>query len=54
MMLAKELLDKGEKDAVLQYLELCRKFWKSSNQLNAWVEAIKKGETPIFGGNLYY
>jgi hypothetical protein len=53
MMLAKELLEKGEKDVVLQYLELCRKFWRSNN-MNSWVDAINRGEMPHFGANLNY
>ena len=31
MQLAKELLEKGEKDVVLEYFELCGKFWKNDN-----------------------
>ncbi len=29
MTLAQELLDRGERDAVVQFLELCRAFWKN-------------------------
>ncbi len=28
MTLAKDLLEKGERDAVLEYFMRCRKFWK--------------------------
>jgi len=28
MSLAKDLLEKGQRDVVLEYFELCRKFWK--------------------------
>jgi len=28
MTLAKDLLEKGERDVVLEYFMLCRKFWK--------------------------
>ncbi|HEY3128648.1 MAG TPA: hypothetical protein VGL91_04275 [Acidobacteriota bacterium] len=54
MALAKELLEKGEKDTVLQYLEMCRKFWHFSNKLDPWIAAIRKGEMPDFGANLNY
>lgn len=56
MTLAKEFLAKGEKDAVLQYFELCSKFWRKLHQdkLDAWTAAVKKGETPAFGANLKY
>src|ERR1039457_1992543 len=50
MTLAKELLDKGEIGAVLQYFSLCRTFWKMGAQsLDAWSEAVRNGKTPNFG-----
>jgi tetratricopeptide (TPR) repeat protein len=53
--LAKDLLERGERDAVLQYFELCRSFWKSGGrQLDAWSAAVKSGGTPKFGPNLVY
>lgn len=55
MTLAKELLERGEKQAVLDYFELCSKFWKSgTDRLNEWAEVVKSGKTPSFGGNLRY
>jgi hypothetical protein len=55
MSLAKDLLEKGEHDTVLQYFELCRKFWKmDSGKLNEWSKEVKAGETPDFGANLAY
>jgi tetratricopeptide (TPR) repeat protein len=54
MSLAKELLEKGNKDVVLQYLELCAKFWMFPEKIEPWVAAIKKGEIPNFGRNLDY
>lgn len=53
MLLAKELLDKGEKETVLQYFEKCRAFWNNA-QLNKWVTEAKAGKTPDFGANLIY
>lgn len=54
MMLAKELLEKGETKAVIQYLELCRKFWTFNNKIDLWIADIDKGRIPEFGANLTY
>jgi len=52
MSLANELLQKGEKDAVLEYLELCSKFWKRARNLEKWTAEVKEGKIPNFGPNL--
>ena len=53
--LAKDLLEKGERDVVIQYLELCRKFWEMHRgRLDKWIQEIKTGKTPEFGANLVY
>lgn len=55
MSLAKDLLEKGERDTVLQYFELCRKFWKMDyGKLDEWSKEVKTGEIPDFGANLVY
>jgi len=55
MTLANELLEKGERDAVLEYLTLCRNFWKmGSSKLDAWIGIIRAGGRPDFGANLLY
>jgi hypothetical protein len=55
MTLAKELLEKGEKDVVLEYFKLCSKFWKSGkDRLNRWSGEVKEGKIPNFRANLYY
>ena len=55
MQLAKALLEKGERDAVLEYFQRCGRFWKmGQDQLAAWTAAVKKGEIPDFGANLNY
>lgn len=55
MILAKELLQWGERDAVLEYLDLCQKFWKMDmGALDAWRRVIKEGQVPNFGPNLQY
>jgi len=53
MILASELLKKGERDVVLDYLELCRTFWKmGADKLTSWKATISRNETPVFGANL--
>ena len=55
MQLAKALLEKGEKDVVLDYFQRCGKFWKmGEDRLTAWTASVKKGEIPEFGPNLKY
>lgn len=55
MELARRLLEKGQKDVVLQYLDLCGKFWEMDNgNLKAWKQTIKAGGIPDFGANLIY
>jgi len=55
MSLAKDLLEKGERDTVLQYFELCRKFWTMDyGKLDDWRQEVKAGKIPDFGANLVY
>jgi len=55
MTLASELLEKGERDAVLEYLTLCKNFWTlGSSKLDAWINIIRAGGKPDFGANLLY
>jgi hypothetical protein len=50
MILAKELLERGENDAVLQYLQNCMSLWpRGEDVLNIWMTDIKKGKMPNFG-----
>ncbi len=53
MTLAKELLEKGERQAVLEYFKLCGAFWKKSD-LEAWAREVRAGKIPEFGANLEY
>jgi hypothetical protein len=47
--LAIELLAKGEKETVVQYLHLCANFWEGERErLNKWEAIIRKGGTPDF------
>ncbi len=55
--LAKELLEKGEKAAVLEYFDDCLKFWKidfAKPSIEEWKADIAKGKIPHFKGNLVY
>jgi hypothetical protein len=55
MSLAKDLLEHGETSVVLEYFELCRKFWEmESGKLNDWAKDIQAGKVPDFGANLLY
>ncbi|SFJ55859.1 hypothetical protein [Planctomicrobium piriforme] len=55
MQLAKELLERKEADVVLEYFELCKKFWKSPHQkLDQWTADVKSNRVPDFGPNLAY
>ena len=53
MLLAKELLEKGERQAVLQYFKLCASFWKR-DELDTWATEVRAGKVPDFGANLEY
>ena len=53
MVLANELLAKGGRDVVKQYLDLCDNFWEVDfGKLDRWKEEVTRGETPNFGPNL--
>jgi hypothetical protein len=55
MTLAKDLLEKGERDTVLEYFMLCREFWKMDcGKLNKWMQEVMDKKTPDFGGNIFY
>lgn len=57
MMLAKELLERNEREVVLEYFKLCGAFWeydKKDNLLKIWTEDVEGGKMPDFGANLHY
>jgi hypothetical protein len=55
MLLASEMLKIGESKAVLEYFDLCAKFWDPKHSLlEVWKADIKNGNTPDFGANLLY
>jgi len=55
MTLAKELLEKGKTELVVDYFEACKKFWTNDNgKLDRWIATVRSGGTPDFGANLRY
>jgi tetratricopeptide (TPR) repeat protein len=55
MSLARDLVERGETEAVLAYFEMCRVFWKmGGSRLDAWTQAVQAGNVPNFGANLRY
>jgi tetratricopeptide (TPR) repeat protein len=55
MTLAKELLAQKEKAVVLEYFELCRKFWENHDDtLEQWKKDVEHNRIPDFGSNLHY
>jgi hypothetical protein len=56
MTLAKELLEKGEREAVLEYFDLCANFWEfhRDDTLKKWKSQVEAGKIPDFGANLVY
>ena len=57
MALAKALLEIGEREIVLEYFELCSKFWNSDrakDELDKWGVLAAAGRIPDFRANLDY
>jgi hypothetical protein len=55
MTLAKELLELGERGAVVEFLRLCTNFWHTDDhRAEQWIYAIEHGQNPDFGPNLAY
>ena len=57
MALAKELVELGEREIVLEYFELCSKFWNTDSakdKLRVWSKQVAEGRIPDFGANLIY
>lgn len=57
MSLALELLRVGEKESVLEFLELVDNFWNkilSTGKLGLWKTMIANDEIPDLGGHLLY
>jgi hypothetical protein len=55
MGLARDLLARGEKDAVVQYLEECGGLWTTDRgKLAEWLALVRAGLKPNFGPNVDY
>jgi thioredoxin-like negative regulator of GroEL len=55
MTLAKELLEKGERDSVLKFFDLCSNFWEMDRgRLEEWAKIVEQGGIPDFGANMNY
>ena len=57
MHLAKDLLELGERDIVIQYINLTKRFWWkifSWRKRRHWIKEIHNGAIPMFGPNLNY
>lgn len=58
MSLAKELLELGEPSVVLEYFDLCNKFWQPQMQdmtgADQWENQIESGQIPDFKANMVY
>jgi hypothetical protein len=53
--LAKELLEHGEREVVLQYFDLIAVFWEmGGEELPEWRALVKAGRMPDFGAHLVY
>ena len=55
MALAAKLLESGETQTVLRYLNLCLDFWeRGQDELQEWIILIEAGRTPDFRRNLRF
>ena len=55
MVFAKELLEKGERETVIKYFNLCSKFWdKRFSKIAQWNVIVANGDIPDFEANLRY
>lgn len=53
-LLAKQLLEKGERETVIEYFDLCAKFWRREDgRLERWKDAVRRGATPDFKFSRY-
>lgn len=55
MSLAKDLLEKGETEVVIEYFTLCKSFWElNEGRLDEWITLVQARKIPNFGVNLDY
>ncbi len=50
MLLAEDLIERGEREAAVEYFDLCAKFWElQDGRLDRWKAVVLKGGSPDFG-----
>lgn len=54
MTLARDLIEKGQREPVIQFLVECKRFWYDHQKVDEWIKVIKSGEIPDFRANLLY
>jgi hypothetical protein len=54
LSLAKDMLEKGQRDSVIEFLNKCKRFWMHQERVDDWVREINEGKVPDFGANLLY
>lgn len=55
MRLAQQLIERGERDTVLEYFDACAKFWEDRDgKLEHWKTDVQQGNNPNFGANVAY
>ena len=54
MSLARDLLQAGQAEVVIEYFQLCAKFWDHRDYLAQWTSVIRSGGVPEFRANLVY
>ncbi|MDP8219044.1 MAG: hypothetical protein P9M03_10000, partial [Candidatus Theseobacter exili] len=57
MILAKDFLEQGEDEVVLQYFDRCKRFWWSIFsffKIRKWKKLVRKGLMPDFGSHMNY
>jgi hypothetical protein len=57
MLLAREMLERGERKVVIDHFVACATFWKSGRErgvLTDWAKQAQAGQIPDFGANLKY
>jgi hypothetical protein len=53
MLLARALLEQGQREPVLDYFERCKRFWRMDRgRLDAWSSDVREGRMPDFGASL--
>lgn len=55
MLLAKELFERGETGVLLEYFQLCGRFWEEhGEELSGWSQQVRQNVQPDFGANVLY